>query len=434
MTLPAGWKAGRLGAICSIEIGGTPSRDVPEYWDFARDTDNAWVSIKDMRCRVINETAEHISDAGVRHSNVKLQPPGAVLLSFKLTIGRVAVAGIPLYTNEAIAGLEPSGLSPAYLFYGLQHWDLLKGVDQAIKGATLNKEKLKRIEFEYPTDESEQFSIAEILSTVDRALEQTEAAIAKQQRIKTGLVHDLLTLGIDECGNLRSQQAHEFKDSPLGRIPVEWDALAIQELATHVGSGVTPRGGADVYTKEGVLFIRSQNVHFGGLRLDDVAYLPQHVHVSMRRSEVFANDVLLNITGASIGRCCPMPAFVGTANVNQHVCAIRLRGQPTDADAGLLSAILESSIGQNQIAQFNAGGNREGLNFLQIRSFLISWPRMKSERDTSYNLIRESENTLTAFRNAARKLRLIKTGLMQDLLTGERRVTALRPDSELATA
>ena len=97
-----GWIEGRLGNTCSIEIGGTPARDKAEYWDPDKETDNAWVSIKDMRCSFISETAEYISDLGISRSNVKLQPAGTILLSFKLTIGRVAVAGKPLYTNEAI--------------------------------------------------------------------------------------------------------------------------------------------------------------------------------------------------------------------------------------------------------------------------------------------------------------------------------------------
>ena len=156
MTLPDGWKQGRLGELCSIEIGGTPSRGVAAYWDSAHDTSNVWVSIRDMRQRLITGSAEHISDLGVKKSNVKLQQPGTVLLSFKLSIGRVAIAAVPLFTNEAIAGLSPTGLTRDFLFHGLQGWDLLQGVDQAIKGATLNKQKLKQILFEYPESGREQ--------------------------------------------------------------------------------------------------------------------------------------------------------------------------------------------------------------------------------------------------------------------------------------
>ena len=87
----------------------------------------------------------------------------------------------------------------------------------------LNQSALRSITICLPEQEYEQNKIADILSTVDQAIDQTEALIAKQQRIKTGLMQDLLTRGIDEEGNLRSEDTHEFKDSPLGRIPVEWE-------------------------------------------------------------------------------------------------------------------------------------------------------------------------------------------------------------------
>jgi len=275
----------------------------------------------------------------------------------------------------------------------------------------------------------EQTKIAEILSTMDRAIEQTEALIAKQQRIKIGLMQDLLTRGIDEHGNRRSEQTHKFKDSSMGRIPVEWEALTLDDLAVHVGSGVTPRGGEAVYTKEGVLFIRSQNVHFGGLLLSDVSYLPQRIHDTMRRSEVFENDVLLNITGASIGRCCTMPKMNCSANVNQHVCAIRLN-QATQSDAGFLTAVIESSIGQNQVLKFNAGGNREGLNYQQVRSFVIPWPKTE-ERQQSYALIKGAEEALEVSGCNLDKLRALKTALMQDLLSGKQRITRLLNNMEV---
>jgi type I restriction enzyme S subunit len=282
---------------------------------------------------------------------------------------------------------------------------------------------MANIELSIPTSKPEQAQIAEILSTVDRAIEQAVALIDKQQRIKIGLMQDILTRGIDEHGNRRTEQTHKFKDSPLGRIPLEWANPQIGNIAVHVGSGVTPRGGEAVYTKEGILFIRSQNVHFGGLHLSDVSYISQRIHDTMRRSEVFENDVLLNITGASIGRCCAMPKINCPANVNQHVCAIRL-DQAAQSDAGFLVAVIESSIGQNQILKFNAGGNREGLNYEQVKSFVIPWPEVE-ERQRSHALIKEAEETLEVSRLNLEKFRSIKTGLMQDLLTGKKRVTSL---------
>lgn len=119
--------------------------------------------------------------------------------------------------------------------------------------------------FEIPRiDKTEQAKIAEILSTVDRAIEQTESLIAKQQRIKTGLMQDLLTRGIDQHGNLRSEETHQFKDSPLGRIPVEWDVQCLGDVSVGgaqngffkkpelVGSGLKLVNVSEIYQRFGI--------------------------------------------------------------------------------------------------------------------------------------------------------------------------------------
>jgi len=190
---------------------------------------------------------------------------------------------------------------------------------------------------------------------------------------------------------------------------------SIGELAIHVGSGLTPRGGSEVYKREGVLFLRSQNVHFDGLDLRDVAYIDERQHEIMARSEVFPADVLINITGASIGRCCVVPSEIGAANVNQHVCAIRLPC-PSIEDAKYLSFVLASHIGQRQVDILNAGGNRQGLNYQQLRAFVVPWPNIAVRRriaeilDTLDAAIRQTEAVIA-------KLSQVKQGLLHDLLT-----------------
>ena len=334
----------------------------------------------------------------------------------------------PACINEHVFLLRGNedDITQEYLYYCLLSEPGQRQLRTQISGSAqpgLKSSFVHGVHAEIPHSVVEQSKIAEILTTIDRVIEQTESLISKQKRIKIGLMQDIFTHGIDEQGNLRSEENHQFKDSPLGRIPVEWEVKTINDLAIHVGSGITPRGGESVYTPDGVLFIRSQNVHFGGLVLEDVAFIPQRIHSSMKRSEVFENDVSLNITGASIGRCCRLPELAGEANVNQHVCAIRLP-EATESDAGFLNAVIESSIGQNQILQFNAGGNREGLNYQQVRSFLIPWPK-DTERHESYLRLQSASKSLTSMAACLNKLRSLKTALMQDLLTGEKRVTPL---------
>ena len=129
-----------------------------------------------------------------------------------------------------------SGFHPEFTYYNvLFNIDKVKNLGEGTTFAEISKAALSTVELDFPTSFHEQTKIAEILSTVDRAIEQTEALIAKQQRIKTGLMQDLLTRGIDEHGNLRSEQTHKFKDSPLGRIPVEWE---VNEFGQTVESAV----------------------------------------------------------------------------------------------------------------------------------------------------------------------------------------------------
>jgi len=358
-----------------------------------------------------------------RYGNAYLYDGESIVLGRKGTIDRVYFATGRFWTIDTAYYLSNfNDAQPRWLFYYLQNLDL-RQLNEATGVPSLSRDLLYKIKIATPP-QPEQSKIAELLSTVDQVIEQTEALIAKQQRIKTGLMHDLLTRGIDEHGNLRSEETHEFKDSPLGRIPVEWEIRTIDELAIHVGSGITPKGGRSVYTPEGVLFIRSQNVHFGGLKLHDVAYIPMHMHRKMRRSAVYENDILLNITGASIGRCCRMPKINGKANVNQHVCAIRLR-DVSESKSEFLASILESYVGQNQIAQFNAGGNREGLNYQQVRSFVLPWPSDHDEFDRIYKVIMAISREISVARKHQGKLLSLKTALMQDLLTGKVRVTPL---------
>ena len=105
----------KLGDVVEVLIGGTPSRANSDYFEGK----HLWVSISEMNGQIIHDTKEKISDDGVKNSNVKLIPKGTTLLSFKLSIGKTAIAGRDLYTNEAIAGLVPKtkDLRDDYLFH-----------------------------------------------------------------------------------------------------------------------------------------------------------------------------------------------------------------------------------------------------------------------------------------------------------------------------
>ncbi|MEX8493234.1 restriction endonuclease subunit S [Sphaerotilus sp.] len=165
-----------------------------------------------------------------------------------------------------------------------------------------------------------------------------------------------------------------YKDSGvewLGKVPAHWEVKSIKHLSSRISSGKTPLGGSETYVDDGVIFIRSQNVYDDGLHLDDVVFISNDVDDLMAASRIMPGDILLNITGASIGRSCIVPADLEHANVNQHVCAIR----PIEKSiAAHIEWSLKSVNIKRQIDFVQNGAAREGLNFDQIGSMKIAVP------------------------------------------------------------
>lgn len=164
----------------------------------------------------------------------------------------------------------------------------------------------------------------------------------------------------------------------VGQIPEHWDYFKLRNLTSKIGSGSTPRGGASVYTDSGVKFLRSQNIYNEGLKLTDVAHINEDTHQKMSNTHVLAGDILYNITGGSIGRCCIAPDSLGEANVNQHVSIIRANELIENV---FLLYCLQSIYGQNQMKVLQSGSNREGLSASAFGNFSIFVPPLSEQRD-----------------------------------------------------
>ena len=177
------------------------------------------------------------------------------------------------------------------------------------------------------------------------------------------------------------QKYAEYKDSGvewLGEIPSHWNVSKIGFHTSKIGSGKTPKGGAEIYKDEGVLFLRSQNIYNDGLKIDasESVFITQAIHDDMSTSKVDSGDILLNITGGSIGRSCLIPSNFQEANVNQHVCIIRVRN-PLNK---FLAQVIKADLIQSQIRLIQTGGNREGLNFEQISKFIFILPPFNEQQ------------------------------------------------------
>ena len=266
----------------------------------------------------------------------------------------------------------------------------------------------------------EQKKIAAILAAVDDKLDVIARQIEANQSLKQGLMQTLFSRGVGTQDVSGQWVPHaDFKDGELGEIPASWAAAKLNSHVNKVGSGVTPKGGSDSYLSSGIPLIRSQNVLVGRLSLDDVVFISPEQHGKMRNSALSPNDVLLNITGASIGRCAVLPADFEAANVNQHVCIIRTEAS---LNPNFLCQYLNSEMGQKQVGKFQAGGNREGLNYPQIRSFDVPLPPAPEQHEiaTVLGCLDEKVEVLISKQT---QYQTLKRGLMQKLLKGEWRVS-----------
>ena len=307
---------------------------------------------------------------------------------------------------------------PKWLYYFLCSIDL-RALNEATGVPSLSRKLLSNISTPTPPP-VEQSKIAEVLSTVDRAIEQTEALIAKQQRIKTGLMQDLLTSGIDEHGDLRSEQTHEFKDSPLGRIPVEWEVRSLGQCVradAPICYGILmPGQGVD----NGVPVIKVKDIIGGRIVQDNLLLTDRWIDRQYRRSRLRSGDLVISIRGTT-GRLAVVPPELDGANITQDTARVRVSD---DHSARFCFYCLQSESAQGQIALHTIGQAVKGINIGDVKRLLLGMPSLH-EQERLANRFEGLEKTTYATSRALAKLKSTKAGLMQDLLTGNRRVTAL---------
>jgi type I restriction enzyme S subunit len=428
-----GWQTSLLHDLLYLmKSGGTPDTSRADFYG----GDIPFVAIDDMTScwKFIKKTKKRLTLEGLRNSNTWLVPEYSILYSIYATIGVPRINLLPVTTNQAILALlaNPAKIDVNYLFYWLAFIRAtVVNFSSQTTQSNLNSTTVKSFTVLHPIQLREQTKIAEILSTVDRAIEQTEALIAKQQCIKTGLMQDLLTRGIDGAGRLRTEQTHEFKDSPLGRIPVEWEVMAlgcVAAISAGVTLGVTHEGPATVELP----YLRVANVQDGYLDLTDVKVirLPQ---ANVEKFSLKPGDVLMNEGGDfdKLGRGTIWKGEIDVCLHQNHVFKVRPKSEILAS--GYLEAISSSTYGKSFfIMASKQSTNLASINASQLKLFPVPLPPYAEQVRIEDHL---NNGQLLAQNNKAqlKKLRTLKTALMQDLLTGRKRVTALLDHPQVPT-
>jgi type I restriction enzyme S subunit len=311
---------------------------------------------------------------------------------------------------------------PRWLFYYLQTIDL-RQMNEATGVPSLSREFLYNIALQIPA-KAEQTQIATILSTIDRAIEQTEALIAKQQRIKTGLMQDLLTKGIDENGNIRSEETHEFKDSPLGRIPVEWEVEYCSAICKEIVVGIVIRP-AQYYKPSGVPVLRSANVRENIIDTSDMVYMSERDNIALNKSRLSVGDLVTVRTGYPGNTAVITPELDGSNCVDIVIS----RPDSRRVRSNYLALWINSNFGKKQILEGQGGLAQQHFNVGEVRKLLVKVPSI-NEQIRIEDLLLLQGREVFKLQSQLQKLKLQKTGLMQDLLTGKVRVTELIKERE----
>jgi len=430
-----GWSACRLMEIAVIRGGkrlpaGEQFSEEETSFPYIRVTDMVNGTINDRKLVYVKSDIEPL----IRNYKISSQDLYVTIAGTLGQFGRIPehLDGAQLTENAAkITKIDTSRVDINFLCHYLRSEQVSKLVDIATgTGGGVPKLPLYQIEqflIQHPSM-PEQAKIAEILSTVDRAIEQTEALIAKQQRIKTGLMQDLLTRGIDEHGNLRSEETHQFKDSPLGRIPVEWEVRTLAQCSHRVVVGLA-LSTTHAYRDVGTPMIRNQNIRKGYFDDWDMLYLDPIFAALFPNKATREGDVLTVRTGANVGDTAMVPSkYVGSPTFTTLITSTKNEVLFPE----YLVWYIENQFGQSELNRIMVGGGKENLNVGQFVHFRIVLPPL-SEQKVAVECLKGIRSRLDVEKDTLEKYHKIKTGLMQDLLTGKVRVSLLLTEPQEAT-
>lgn len=387
------WKTVRLGDVFDLQMGKTPER---KNLDFFSTTDNKWISIADISKadKYIFETKEFISDEAVKKSGIKQIPANTVIMSFKLSIGKTAITKGPMYSNEAIMAFLPNGkyeVDNDFLYHLFSNKDWSEGSNKAVKGITLNKASLLEVKILLPPLTIQK----QIAKTIDKCTE----IISKNKRILEK--YDTLT---------KSRFIEMFGEPVLN--PKKWNIEKLKTLTSKIGSGATPKGGRESYISEGISLVRSMNVYKGYFEYEGLAHITEDQARELDNVTLQENDVLINITGASVARCCILPKDVLPARVNQHVSILRATEKLNPV---YLSNLLITDTEQRVLLGIGGAGGatREAITKTELETLNIPVPPLSLQNDFA-SFVQQIDKSKFAVQKSLEKAETLYKSLMQE--------------------
>ncbi len=366
--LPQGWEVKKLGDIAKIQIGKTPSRNNIDFFQ----GENIWLSIRDLKSKFVSSSSEKISNEAISKTNIKVVPKGTLLMSFKLTLGKTAFAECDLYTNEAIAAIfiKNKNINKYFLDYVLKFTDLEKYVDNAVKGKTLNKQKLKQIEIPLPP-----------LKEQERIVGILDESFAKIDESIKILEQDLLNL--DELMQSALQKAfNPLKDNAKEnyKLPQGWEWKNLGEIANTSSGGTPSRNKKEYWENGNIKWLKSGELNDGYIDFIEENITEEAIKNSS--AKIFQKGTLLiAMYGATAGK-------LGILNLdsttNQAICAFLHK----DKNIKFLEKFLFYFLFflRDKIIKDSFGGAQPNINQTYIKNLQIPLPPIKEQEQIASHL------------------------------------------------
>jgi len=398
-----GWQEFELGRVAQLRLGRTPFRASPQYW--VKDG-VPWVSIADLNFGTVLKTKEAISDRAVNEVfRGSISPVGTLLLSFKLTIGKVGILGMPAAHNEAIVSVFPDAkyADRDFLFYLFQETDLAASEDTYVKGKTLNKQKLQSLEVVLPTV-LEQRAIAAVLRTVQRTLEASECVIITVRRLRKSLADYLLESDAstlpdrvdDPDGSPNSVQcAMRWKSTSLGQV--------VGPISTHVLPINTPN----------LPYVGLEHLRTGDTQLRHWGIPAETIST---KTLFDRGDILYGKLRPYLDKAVIAP-FAGICSTDILV----LRPRTHEVDPGVITSILHRPQFVEYAISTATGVNHPRTSWQAIAKYCLALPSLCQQQRISM-MLGAVDRKLAAEESRYASLEVLFKSLLRDLLTGRVRL------------
>ncbi len=371
--IPKSWEAKKIKDFSHISIGWTPDTSKPEYFD----GDNLWATIADMDSKVITETKNNISEEAIRNTRIKKVKKGDLLYSFKLSVGKVAFAGQDMYTNEAIAVIEPSGtVTSKFLYYPLLDY-FLNNANENIYGAKLLNQGLINNSVVALPPKIDQEKIAEYL---DKKTELIEQIISKKQRLiqllqekRMAIINQAVIKGLDENVEMISSGIDW-----IGKIPSTWHLRKLKFISNTRVSNVDKKSEDEISVK----LCNYLDVYRNEIIQDQTDFMTATATKGQIDKFGLSNgDVIITKDSESpddIG----VPAYVDLDDTRNIVCGYHLAISTPRTDLLLgkfLFRLFQSTIFRSYFEVNSNGMTRFGLNTYAIFNSSILLPPLNEQ-------------------------------------------------------